>query len=331
MTALAAASGRGCLRAVHNRAVDTFRRELSSARHDVSDDWITDALPARERTEDEVERRSDARLVRTALAGLPPDQRQVIELAYFGGFSHVADRRGTRVAGRHRQGPDAPRAAQAADRARRARRGGAMTGSDPTAGRCGGARRLRARRARASRGARVMRLRLRGCRDAPPRSRPRCPVRRHRSISGRFEPVCRPGRRLIRLAGGGASAGRLGAPARPDRSARARGRRIPSHPMARHPLASVGLARLRVSAGGGELIVTHLPPPPAGRTYQLWLQRGARTPAPEHPVRRSPRGAPPTLGLPGYAAGVTRVLVTIEPAGGSRAPTTRPVIVASLV
>jgi len=75
------------LRVVHNRAIDTFRRELSSARRLISDEGIADALVARERTEDEVERRSDARLVRTALAGLPPDQRQVIELAYFGGFS----------------------------------------------------------------------------------------------------------------------------------------------------------------------------------------------------------------------------------------------------
>jgi RNA polymerase sigma-70 factor (ECF subfamily) len=77
------------LRVVHNRAIDVFRRELSTARHDVSDDRIADALPARERTEDEVERRSDARLVRSALDGLPPDQRQVIELAYFGGFSQA--------------------------------------------------------------------------------------------------------------------------------------------------------------------------------------------------------------------------------------------------
>jgi RNA polymerase sigma-70 factor, ECF subfamily len=77
------------LRVVHNRAIDAFRRELSSVGHDVSDDGIADALPARERTEDEVERRSDARLVRTALDGLPADQRQVIELAYFGGFSQA--------------------------------------------------------------------------------------------------------------------------------------------------------------------------------------------------------------------------------------------------
>lgn len=77
------------LRVVHNRAIDAFRRELPSASHEVPDDWISEVLPARERTEEEVERRSDARLVRTALEDLPRDQRQVIELAYFGGFSHA--------------------------------------------------------------------------------------------------------------------------------------------------------------------------------------------------------------------------------------------------
>lgn len=76
------------LRVVHNRAIDAFRRELPSASHDVPDDWIREVLPARERTEDEVERRNDAQLVRTALDELPRDQRQVIELAFFGGFSH---------------------------------------------------------------------------------------------------------------------------------------------------------------------------------------------------------------------------------------------------
>ena len=77
------------LRVVHNRTIDAFRRELSSTSHDVCDEWISEALPALERTEDEVERRSDARLVRNALDGLPTDQRRVIELAYFGGLSHT--------------------------------------------------------------------------------------------------------------------------------------------------------------------------------------------------------------------------------------------------
>jgi RNA polymerase sigma-70 factor, ECF subfamily len=77
------------LRVVHNRAIDTFRREVSIAGNDVPGDWITEVMPARERTDEEAERRSDARLVRSALEELPADQRQVIELAYFGGFSHT--------------------------------------------------------------------------------------------------------------------------------------------------------------------------------------------------------------------------------------------------
>ena len=77
------------LRVVHNRTVDAFRREAPNAAHDAFDEWISETLPSRERTEDEVERRSEARLVRRALDGLPQDQRQVIELAYFGGFSHT--------------------------------------------------------------------------------------------------------------------------------------------------------------------------------------------------------------------------------------------------
>jgi RNA polymerase sigma-70 factor (ECF subfamily) len=77
------------LRVVHNRTIDAFRRELSCAGHEVSEEWINEALPARECTEEEVERRSEARLVRGALDDLPPDQRQVIELAYFRGFSHT--------------------------------------------------------------------------------------------------------------------------------------------------------------------------------------------------------------------------------------------------
>ena len=76
------------LRAVHNRAIDAFRREAATVSRDVPDEGITGSLHAAERTEVEVERRDDARLVRGALDELPPDQRQVIELAYFGGLSH---------------------------------------------------------------------------------------------------------------------------------------------------------------------------------------------------------------------------------------------------
>jgi RNA polymerase sigma-70 factor (ECF subfamily) len=76
------------LSAVHNRAVDQLRRAGAKAGRDVHDDGIAERLPAHEATDAEVERRDEAIRVRGALSELPPDQRQVIELAYFGGLTH---------------------------------------------------------------------------------------------------------------------------------------------------------------------------------------------------------------------------------------------------
>ena len=77
------------LSVVHNRAIDAFRRSGARDRRDVADDGIAERLPAPDATDAEVERRDDARQVRTALDELPPEQRRVIELAYFGGFTHT--------------------------------------------------------------------------------------------------------------------------------------------------------------------------------------------------------------------------------------------------
>src|SRR5262249_48593808 len=76
------------LSAVHNRAVDALRRTGAKAGRDVSDEGIAERLRAPEATDVEVERRDEARRVRGALDELPVDQRQVIELAYFGGLTH---------------------------------------------------------------------------------------------------------------------------------------------------------------------------------------------------------------------------------------------------
>ena len=73
---------------VHNRAIDVFRRQSVRDSRDVHDDTIADRMEAADRTDTEVERREDARRIRTALDELPADQRRVIELAYFGGFTH---------------------------------------------------------------------------------------------------------------------------------------------------------------------------------------------------------------------------------------------------
>ncbi len=73
---------------VRNRAIDLFRRDVVRAGRDVTAEETIERLASAEDIAGDAERRHDAQRVRTALADLPPDQRQVIELAYFGGFSH---------------------------------------------------------------------------------------------------------------------------------------------------------------------------------------------------------------------------------------------------
>jgi RNA polymerase sigma-70 factor, ECF subfamily len=74
---------------VRNRAIDLFRRETVRTGRDVSAEGALERMPAPEDVALDAERRQDARVVRAALRDLPAEQRQVIELAYFGGFSHM--------------------------------------------------------------------------------------------------------------------------------------------------------------------------------------------------------------------------------------------------
>ena len=76
------------LSAVRNRALDALRRERAKAGRDVFDDTSADRVPSSERTELEVERRDEGQRINLALNSLPSEQRQVIELAYFGGLTH---------------------------------------------------------------------------------------------------------------------------------------------------------------------------------------------------------------------------------------------------
>src|SRR4051794_4524785 len=73
---------------VHHRAIDSLRRNVVHQRKRASAEGIEERFEARERTDLEAARREDARQVRGALDTLPDDQCRVIELAYFGGFSH---------------------------------------------------------------------------------------------------------------------------------------------------------------------------------------------------------------------------------------------------
>ena len=74
---------------VHNRAIDALRRRAVRDRGVVEEEGIEERIAAPERTELEFARREEAREIRDALEQLPGEQSRVIELAYFGGLTHV--------------------------------------------------------------------------------------------------------------------------------------------------------------------------------------------------------------------------------------------------
>jgi RNA polymerase sigma-70 factor (ECF subfamily) len=74
---------------VHNRAIDALRRNNVHDRRRASDEGLEERLETGERTDVEVARREEADEVRAALRELPPEQVRVVELAYYGGFTHV--------------------------------------------------------------------------------------------------------------------------------------------------------------------------------------------------------------------------------------------------
>jgi RNA polymerase sigma-70 factor (ECF subfamily) len=74
---------------VRNRAIDALRRRAVRDRGIVDDEGLQERVAAPERTDLDVARREEAREIRDALADLPAEQSRVIELAYFGGMTHV--------------------------------------------------------------------------------------------------------------------------------------------------------------------------------------------------------------------------------------------------
>jgi RNA polymerase sigma-70 factor, ECF subfamily len=74
---------------VHHRAIDALRRSFVHERRRASDEGLEETVETGERTDVEAARHEEAATVRAALGRLPADQSQVIELAYFGGFTHT--------------------------------------------------------------------------------------------------------------------------------------------------------------------------------------------------------------------------------------------------
>ena len=91
-----------------------------------------------------------------------------------------------------------------------------------------------------------------------------------------------------------------------------------------------GSAKLRVTGGRGELVVHGMPAPPRSKVYEVWLQRGQRQPSPTSALFSVTATGSGAVDVPGSLHGVSRVLVTPEPLGGSRVPTHAPVLVATI-
>jgi RNA polymerase sigma-70 factor (ECF subfamily) len=73
---------------VHNRAIDMLRRTTVHERRRAADEQAAERVEAPERTEVEAARREEARSMQALIDQLPEEQRRVVELAYFGGFTH---------------------------------------------------------------------------------------------------------------------------------------------------------------------------------------------------------------------------------------------------
>jgi anti-sigma-K factor RskA len=92
---------------------------------------------------------------------------------------------------------------------------------------------------------------------------------------------------------------------------------------------SGGRATLEVQDGQGRLVAKNLPDPPRGRVYQVWLDKGGKTPEPTTVLFTTSRDGSAIADVP-TLDGVKRVMVTDEPNGGSRSPTGKVLLTASV-
>ncbi|HEY5430241.1 MAG TPA: anti-sigma factor [Solirubrobacteraceae bacterium] len=91
-----------------------------------------------------------------------------------------------------------------------------------------------------------------------------------------------------------------------------------------------GSAELRLSGDHGELVVNHFSPPPTGQIYEVWLKRGTGSPKSIGLLFSPTAAGQANVDVPGSLHGVSLVMVTPEPAGGSPRPTHSAVISAPL-
>ena len=155
----------------------------------------------------------------------------------------------------------------------------------------------------------------------PEADRAKAPRRRFPSFAGfTHRPALATGLVLLLLVVGGGAA-LLGREAF-DQEARVVAARI-------NPELDGAHASLEVDGDRGRLVSSRLPAPPAGRVYQVWVDRGGPAPEPTSALFSTRRDGSASVDVPGSLEGVRQVMVTDEPPGGSSKPTGRVIFTAS--
>lgn len=75
------------------------------------------------------------------------------------------------------------------------------------------------------------------------------------------------------------------------------------------------------------LTMARMPSPGKGRVYEVWLERGKSAPTPTTALFSPTVSGEADVAVPGNLSGVSEILVTSEPEGGTLKPTRSPVIV----
>lgn len=94
-------------------------------------------------------------------------------------------------------------------------------------------------------------------------------------------------------------------------------------------VAGSGEVSLKISGGHAELVLHHVAAPPRGDIYEVWLQHGSKI-SPTTALFSVNRQGDGSVDVPGSLYGVSHVMVTAEPPGGTLKPTHPPVITAAL-
>jgi anti-sigma-K factor RskA len=108
------------------------------------------------------------------------------------------------------------------------------------------------------------------------------------------------------------------------------GQSTPTRVISAQVMGSGGTAEVRLTGGRAELVVHNMAAPPAGHIYEVWLKHGRHGLTPTSALFSVTNHGAGDVDVPGSLRGVSEVLVTPEPAGGSRVPTHAPVIRAVL-